>query len=367
MVGQESWANVEISALDAQSSERSKGFTDDKNPTSEELGILASFAGVYNKSREAVKAVYDEIQYWKGIGATFGMMRNWYKEQKDNFQRIGRTAGALFTAPDKVFAGVSGKDWFDKALNYADAPLKVATELFGAIDYTIYQAPKEMDNIFGRAEYYMDKIGDSRFSGAIMPNTEEIYENFNVMILNSDVSDRVKNKFRLKEENKQKNFEEIVKNANDLYKQVGVEEMPEYKIVETIKAMTASATHNSQNYTIWAGETAFRLNEKVSEIDRLFEQDEEGNSKMDNIMDLQILAAMNELEMINANNKKILHQLELLKAHHALLGLEIWKYNKDKTSGEAFTASALIMRVNAESELENLTVYLDKKYNRKKK
>lgn len=401
-----SQADAVFNILDAQNAADSKSGFGKKGSTPGEFGILGSLAGVYNKSREAVKTTYDEIQYWKGIIGTYAKMKEWYEEQKNGFKRIGRTFGALFTDPKKLFSK-EGLEAFDDAFNQIGG-LKSGAELIGGKEFGnlhINIAPEKLNNLFGSAEKLRKATEkfDERFSGAIMPKTEEIYNNFNAMLPSSNIdNDLIKgflpksaeikvnlvkqldNKIAQKKELKNKigqtelakisldadikklekaqknlsqyapeqNYNKIIENTNKIYAEGGVETMPEYKIMETIKAMAASATENSQIYMTWAANVADSLNKKVLEVDKMFTTDENGNSQMDNIMDLQLLAAMNELEMVNANNKRIMHELELLKAHHAILGIEIWNHNKTKTKNENIIANSLTMKTGLQKKLD---------------
>jgi len=300
------------------------------NTTEGEFGILGSLAGVYNKGREAVKTTYDEIQYWKGIIGTYGKMKTWYEEQKAGFKRIGRTFGAVFSDPKQIFSAIERGEFDD-----------ISGKIFGDIDYKINIAPEKLNNIFGSAEKLMSAGDPNKFGGAIMPNTGKVYNEFNAIVLNTNMKIDFADEFSLNKK--------IIENSNKIYNEANVETMPEYKIMETIKAMAASATENSQNYTAWAAQTTGELNKKIDSVNTLFDA-----GYMDNIMDLQLLAAMNELEMVNANNKRIMHELELLKAHHAILGVEIWKHNKDKTDKESFVANSLTMKSSLQVKLDEM-------------
>jgi len=346
--------------------------SDNGDPTKGEIGWLGTMAGVYNKSREAVKSVYDEIQYWKGLGATYGMMKDWFSNQKEKFKAIRRTIGRLGDDGAFVFKNLEGKDWFETMLNYMESPLNYANfyinpleSTFDQTDGVVYGGFSEMDRIFSHAERYMNLIGDSKISGLLMPNTDEIYDKFDEIIYTSPyvtdewkeriISDKNYKKFTMQgdtskitplkddelaqEHNRQIELQEDFFSKNN-DKLTSVADFPETKIVEMMKALTASATGNSAMYYDWAVEGLEILQKDMKDVDKLF-----ADNKMDNILDLQILAAKFEIEMINANNKRILHSLEALKIHHAMLGFEIWKHNEKKSFDESIISEALTLQM----------------------
>lgn len=309
-----------------------------KKPTDGEIGILATLAGVYGKTRDAVKTVYDEIQYWRGIAATYQMTKDWFNDQKERFKQIGRTVGTFFSEPGDIFA-----------------KLDQAESLFNQTDNLIFGAPQELDKIFGHLEVHIDQLADSKLSGALIPSTDEVFESFNLMIYNSDMSEDQKRKvlgssFYPDEE------EELINYQNELYEDINADMMPETEIMNVIKGMSASAVENSTMYTQWAIKSATTLSHKIQEVDAAF-----ADGKMENIMDVQILAAMTDMEMINANNKRILHNLEVLKVHNAMLGLEIWVQNAEDIQDEALVATFLSYRDDVISEsdivLDNIKKY----------
>jgi len=343
--------------------------TDDSgDPTKGEIGWLGTMAGVYNKSREAVKSVYDEIQYWKGLGATYGMMKNWFKDQKDKFKGIKRTLGRLREDGASVFKNLDGKDWFETMLNYMESPLNYANfyvnplaSTVEQIDGVVYGSFKELDEVFSHAEKYTTALGNSNLSGFLMPTTDEIYDKFDEIIYTSSqipedwkkrvISDENYKKFTsdgkqfvsltpeesAKERERQRKLQEdfFEKNSKKL---TSVDDFPETKIVEMMKMLTASATGNSAMYYSWAIDGLNELQTGMEDVDKKF-----ANGEMNNIIDLQILAAKFEIEMINANNKRILHNLEALKIHNAMLGFEIWKHNESKSVDESFISEALTL------------------------
>jgi hypothetical protein len=341
---------------------------DKGDPSEGELGIIATMAGVYNKGREAVKSVYDEIQYWKGIGATYDMLKDWYNVQKEKYKSIKRTVGKLQQNPKDVFAVKKGKDWFDTFLNISEAPLAFmgeytgnAVSLVNKMDDFAYGGMRELDRIFTHSEKYVTLLGESKISGVLMPNTDEIYDKFDEVIYNSNMSDGYKKRI-MREANYKRysegNFitldsaeearrreaqisalQEYAQHNDSIFSLARIDSFPETKIINTIKGLTASASGNSAMYYAWAMEAMDKLSGKMDTVDAMFERGE-----MDNIMDLQLLAAKLELEMINANNKRIQHELEALKIHHAMLGYEIWQHGKMKVLVEDVVGDALTLR-----------------------
>jgi hypothetical protein len=347
---------------------------DDKgDPTKGEIGIIATLAGIYNKGREAVKSVYDEIQYWKGIGATYGMMKDWYREQKEKYKQIQRTVGKLANNPREVFQNRKGKDWFDDVLGFLDASFSyvnhftgTAAEVFDKTDILAYGSMRELNMVFSHAEKYVTLVGNSKISGILMPNTDEIYNKFDEIIYTSNMSDEYKQRIMNRENYKrlssdsaaytltpeqQAQIDTFISNSNSFLAAAGTENYPETRIVNLMKGLTASATGNSAMYYEWAVGSMDRLSQRMTEIDTLFKKDE-----LNNIMDLQLLAAKLELEMINANNKRILHELEALKVHHAMLAYEIWKHDRKKVFDESMIADVLTLE---QTMADNLEIYLE--------
>jgi hypothetical protein len=357
------------------------------NPTDGEIGIVGTLAGVYNKSREAVKSVYDEIQYWKGIGATYGMLKDWYDDQKKKYRMIRRTVGKLTSNPKHVFSNLQGKDWFETALNYMDSPLALAGYYTGTAESIVNQTDdfsyggiRNLDKIFSHAEKYIDSVGDSKISGMLMPNTDEVFAKFDEMIYTSPMDTSYKKRimsetnykrfssekkeivldsseFKKQQETKVQAMEEFVDRNNELFVAAQVDKFPETKIINIVKGLTASATGNSAMYYSWSMSSMERLNQQMEELDLMFAAD-----KLNNIMDLQLLAAKLELEMINANNKRILHELEALKIHHAMLGYEIWKHSKTKAQDESLIGDVLTLRQIALENLQDTKERLKEKY-----
>ena len=369
---------------------------DDKgDPTDGEVGIIGTLAGAYNQTREAVKAVYDEIQYWKGIGATYGMLKDWYANQKAKYKAIRRTVAKLSHNPSDVFSNVEGKDWFETILNVLDAPLAytqhytgTATSLVNQTDNFAYGGMRNLDRVFNHAEKYVTLVGESKISGMLMPTTDDIYNKFDEIIYNSpNISDEWKRRI-INEENHGR-FVQVIQNGdtswvlqpfseseekarqdrktaamqtfldqnNALFLAADVESFPETRIINTIKGLTASATGNSAMYYEWAIQSMNTLSKKIEEIDQKFK-----DGKMNNIMDLQILAAKLELEMVNANNKRILHELEALKIHHAMLGYEIWKHGRARAFDESATGDVLTLREIASERLQDIKIRNHKEF-----
>lgn len=350
--------------------------TDDSgDPTKGEIGFIGTMAGVYNKSREAVKSVYDEIQYWKGLGATYGMMKGWFNDQKAKFKAIKRTIGRLGDDGVFVFKNLEGKDWFETMLNYIESPLNYANfyvdplnTMTNQIDGVVYGSFSEMDRIFSHAEKYMNLIGESNLSGLLMPTTDEIYDKFDEIIYTSPniseewkkriTSDKNYKKFTMEgttpkfdtltDAELKKEHDRQIELQEDFFKKNNgkldfAADFPETKIIEMMKALTASATGNSAMYYSWAVEGLGMLQEDMERVDKKF-----ADNEMENILDLQILAAKFEIEMINANNKRILHSLEALKMHNAMLGFEVWKHNEKKSFDESFISEMLILQTMAQ-------------------
>jgi len=359
---------------------------DSGSPTDGELGIIGTLAGIYGKGREAVKAVYDEVQYWKGIAATYDRLKDWYAQQRAKYQAIRRTVGKLTHNPREVFANRDGKDWFETLLNTIESPLIFvqhytgnAERLVNQTDDFAYSGLRNLDRIFYRAERYFDALGDSKISGMLMPSTEEIFNNFDEVIFASNLSETSKRRimneanfrrfsetghhnlsrenFDLQQEAKIAEMEAFASANNALLSAAGAQNFPETQIITVIQGLTASAVSNSAMYYEWAMNSMNNLSKQMQEVDKMFAE-----NKLDNIMDLQLLAAKLELEMINANNKRILHELEALKVHHALLGYEIWEHSRKKATDEVATADALTLR---QTVLDGLNDVQDSLYKRR--
>ncbi len=260
--------------------------------TKGEKGTLASLISTYTKVRNVVKITYDEIQYWKGIGATYKKLKKWFSNQVAYFKQVRNIGTEILSGKGDIFT-----------------KMEKAEQMFDIIDHVVLYEARKLDNIFCNLEYYHDK-------SALLPNTDKIVQGLGYIFdgsCSTDPKESTPQNLDTDEIDEYNKSKEMYETNKKRLKDLQVEKYPEFKIIQAGKTLSASGIAKSGLYFQWA----------VNSIDHYNEIDEK-TKNLNNVNEINLYAAWLMIEQVNAHNKKIRHMSEELKLYSSLLAFDIW-------------------------------------------
>ncbi len=266
------------------------------NPTKEEEGILGILVAGYSQIRTIVRYTYDEVIYFRELVSQAKRVKEWWENSKEIVGNI-RDEGVRLKDADVP--------WYDKVFSLRN--------IVDNIDELTIGQVYEFDRIAASCENSFDRMVQDTFSfrgqtfnwtpGALVPNTNEIVQFFELKVLNDSSSINGSMK--------------LPPRSDVTYTDVKVSidtSFLETKVRDALKYIAASAMARSHMYSTWEARTS-QNKEQLDEQLELFS----GANKT------EMVSSWYSLERVNALGKLVDHSAQELKALQGLLGYEMYQ------------------------------------------
>jgi hypothetical protein len=266
----------------------------------EEKGILASLILIYTKSRNAVRSVYDEIQYWKNMVRTYKMMEAWFNRNKQKLNEIVTDAMLVSTRKEDIFS-----------------KLKRADEMFSSINDVAFNETQNFDHTLATFERNWDSLAvHSRPAVRMMPTTDDVLSTIQTLF----PSEQYKESLGIPPVNST-----AASQGPDTGLRLSERDsrLPEAGVANISEFVAASAIAKSEVYYGWSVNA-------LGNVDQIGEKFKDFKS----INQKEMEAAWYGIEQINANCFRLRLSSEELKVYLGILGFDLWRNSQRRGDEE---------------------------------
>ena len=283
-------------------------------PTKEEGGILTTLVSSYMAVRNSVKFAYDEIMYFENMYDTYERIHGWFDRNKTKVEDTWDASTRLVTDPKDVFT-----------------TLRRMETIFDAVDDITLNETKKFDRLLAGGENLWDvaTTRNNQYTGFIIPNTAQTLDYVEGLFTG-------KAGMNLSEQQKAAMTADEVEAWTEYYEQrksidhIPKENWPEERVRIAASLISSSAMANSAALNKWS----LKANLDAQGLEKTL-------APVEGVNQNGVAAALYALETSNANNKRLRHSIEELKALQGLLGMDMWVYAQNR-SRELFYSSQMM-------------------------
>lgn len=264
-------------------------------PSKEEGGILTTLVSSYMAVRNAVKFTYDEIKYFERMYDTYESMGLWFERNKRRVDDIFDATTQLVTDPEDVFT-----------------TLRRMEGIFDRVDYLVLYETHKFDAILAGGENLWDAATarNNAYTGLIVPNTEGVLSYIEALFTGNPAPTQDEYDRMTPEDWDAWNQNHI---AQERINSLNKDAWPEEKARRASVLIASSAMAKSAAFSKWS----LRANQNIAELDGKL-------AGVKGVNQQSLAAAWYALENANANNKRIQHSAEELKALLGILGADLY-------------------------------------------
>ncbi len=283
-------------------------------PSKEEGGILTTLVSSYMAVRNSVKFAYDEIMYFEHMYDTYERIHDWFDRNKNKVENTWDASTRIVTDPKDVFT-----------------TLRRMETIFDAVDDITLNETKKFDLLLAGGENLWDvaTARNNQYTGFIIPNTEQTLDYVEGLFTGKagmSLSEQQKAQMTADEVDSWTKYYEQRKSLENIPK----ENWPEERVRLAATLIASSAMANSGALNKWS----LKANLDAQGLEKSLNGVEGVNQN-------GVAGALYALETSNANNKRLRHSIEELKALQGLLGMDMWVFAQNR-SKELYYSSQMM-------------------------